>query len=251
MTNMKGIFETISLQEMDQVKLMNRTDTKFWFHQSKLKSILEQVKNDYFVLCMLGETVFPYRTIYFDTQDNAMYQAHHNGKLNRYKVRRRTYVLSNMNFLEVKFKNNKGLTIKKRIPAELPGYEFSENERQFLSGLLPFDPAELHATLMNSFSRITLVNKNFYERCTIDVDLNFETEQLRRPLQNMVIIEVKQQGRTIASPIISALVGSGIISSGFSKYAIGRVLTDSQVKYNAMKPRLRQIQKTLHVRKYS
>ena len=44
-----------------------------------------------------------------------LYHDHHNGKLNRYKVRRRRYIDTDTEFLEVKLKNNKKRTIKSRI----------------------------------------------------------------------------------------------------------------------------------------
>lgn len=31
------LFDPISLGEMDKVKLMNRTDTKYWFHADRLQ----------------------------------------------------------------------------------------------------------------------------------------------------------------------------------------------------------------------
>ena len=44
-----------------------------------------------------------------------MYLAHQNGRVIREKIRVRTYVSSGLTFLEVKNKNNKGRTDKKRI----------------------------------------------------------------------------------------------------------------------------------------
>ena len=40
---------------------------------------------------------------------------HQNKKLNRYKIRQREYLISDISFFEIKFKSNKGRTIKKRI----------------------------------------------------------------------------------------------------------------------------------------
>ena len=55
-----------------------------------------------------NKRVSQYQTLYYDTKDMKLYNEHHNGHLNRYKIRHRTYVDSNLSFLEVKFKNNKG-----------------------------------------------------------------------------------------------------------------------------------------------
>lgn len=239
-------FEPITLEEMDRVRLMNRTDTKFWFHRDRLSEILEKVRDKYFVLNMQNDSTLPYHTVYFDTDKSAMYRAHHNGKLNRYKVRRRTYVQSGINFLEIKFKNNKGRTIKKRVSGDGNSVNFSEREKKFLRENLPFPPEMLVPQLINHFKRITLVNKNFDERCTIDIDLYFESNLLRYPLTNIAIIEVKREGTAQTSPIVKVLNELRIKQSGFSKYCTGRILTDPFVKYNALKPRLRQLKKQLN-----
>ena len=108
-------FDPIRLDEMNEVKLMNRVDRKYWFHLDRLENLLHSIKNDYFILNIDGQSILPYATSYFDTTQNNMYTSHVNGKLNRYKVRRRTYVSTGISFLEVKFKSNKGKTIKNLI----------------------------------------------------------------------------------------------------------------------------------------
>ena len=97
------LFDPITLKEMDGVKLMDRTDTKFTFNISNLPSILEAAKAHYRILDIEGNRISRYKTLYFDTDDFNLYNEHHCGKLNRYKIRHRTYVESNLGFLEVKF----------------------------------------------------------------------------------------------------------------------------------------------------
>ena len=91
----------ISLEEMSGIKLMNRTDTKY--------------VTSYQILKVNGEYNIAYHTIYLDTADRDMYLTHQNGRVVREKIRIRTYVDSDLTFLEVKNKNNKGRTDKKRI----------------------------------------------------------------------------------------------------------------------------------------
>ena len=107
-------FNSISLEETSSVKLMNRTDTKFVFHTDKLKAVLEKAIEKYRVLEINKIRLPLYRTLYFDTDDSLMYNVHHQGKMNRYKVRHREYVDSGISFFEIKFKSNKGKTVKKR-----------------------------------------------------------------------------------------------------------------------------------------
>lgn len=240
------LFETISLGEMDKVKLMNRTDTKYWFHAEHLLSVLEAVQDSYFMLSINNEVAMAYSTLYYDTNENSMFIAHHNGKLNRYKIRRRSYMSSGISFLEVKFKNNKGRTIKTRIPTNFEVDSFNDAENSFVSNNSPFSVDDLKLTLINNFSRITLVNKNFNERCTIDFNLNFTKGNNRTSLNNLVIVEIKADGPPSSSPLDKALRSERIKTSGFSKYCIGRTVTDSTIKSNAFKNKIRMIQKTIY-----
>lgn len=241
-------FDSIRLEEMDKVKLMNRTDTKYWFHASHISEILHSIMNDYFILKIGGQADLPYGTTYYDTTESNMYTAHHNGKLNRYKVRRRSYVTSGISFLEVKFKSNKGRTIKKRISAEFGKISFTPEENEFLSQHIPFNTIDLQPSLINNFSRLTLVNKNLQERCTIDLNLQFKTNDKQVSLDNLAIVEIKSEGSASNSPLARALRNQRIKTSGFSKYCVGRTVTDSSLKRNAFKSKIRSIEKTIQTR---
>lgn len=238
-------YARIKLEEMGQVKLMNRTDTKYWFNQNQLGSLLGAVQNEYYILTMNNEVALPYRTVYYDTDENQMFIAHHNGKLNRYKVRRRTYVSSGISFLEVKFKNNKGRTIKKRVPSHLNPQSFTYKEQQFLNDMIPFSVERLHTSLINNFSRITLVNKNFKERCTIDFKLKFASDNKNIALNSLVIVEIKADSSASTSPLARTLRNQRIKTSGFSKYCIGRTVTDPSLKRNSFKMKIRNIEKVI------
>lgn len=239
-------FETIKLKEMGAVKLMNRMDHKYWFHIDFLPGLLSSVSDDYYVLEIDGQSELPYSTSYFDTHQNHMFVAHHNGKLNRYKIRRRSYVSSGISFLEVKFKNNKGRTMKKRISSDINSLQFNEKESDFIESSSPFSTGDLNLSLINSFSRITIVNKNFKERCTIDLGLAYEYAGKHVSLNDLVIVEIKIDGLAKASPLAKALSAQRIRPAGFSKYCVGRTVTDSDLKRNYFKNKIRRIEKTIH-----
>ncbi|PLX02341.1 MAG: hypothetical protein C0595_11040 [Marinilabiliales bacterium] len=236
-------FSSISLDQMDKVKLMNRIDRKYWFNASSLQTVLEEIKNDYYILEISGETAMPYSTIYFDTPENSMFIAHHNGKLNRYKIRKRNYVISDMGFLEIKFKNNKGRTIKRRIPTNNFKSEFSEQEKHFIKQSTPFIADYLNLSLHNKFTRITLVNKNLKERCTIDLNLEFTFKNKHLILNDLAVVEIKADGRSKNSALSLAMRDFRLKASGFSKYCIGKSIVDTEVKRNAFKAKLRYIEK--------
>jgi len=240
------LFMPIGLENMNRVKLMNRTDTKFWFHQERLPGILKSIREDYYILEIDEKSLLPYSTVYYDTGSDKMYLEHHNGRLNRYKVRRRKYLVSGLSFLEVKFKTNKGKTLKSRITTDELYEEFKEGEVSFLNTHTPYDAESLEPVLSNSFSRITLVNKNFKERCTIDLNLQFKAGFNEQNVENLVIVEIKSERKTEASSLADALKAQHIHASGFSKYCIGRALTDPSLKRNRLKQKLRILEKTIH-----
>lgn len=237
------MFKSISLEEIEQVRLMDRTDTKYYFNESRLQELFKAIQGDYFVLEINNETILPYSTVYYDTPENKMFTAHHNGKLNRYKIRRRSYEVSKMSFLEVKFKSNKGRTIKYRVPAQFDTHDFNRTEHDFLSRQSPFSTADLQPSLNNNFRRITLANKHFNERCTFDFNLSFESKGKQIKLEHLVIVEVKAESLASASPLSLALREMRIKTGGFSKYCIGRAVTDSSLKHNAFKQKIREIEK--------
>lgn len=96
-------FEPITLERMDSIRLMNRTDTKFVTDTLTLREILEDaLRHGYMAFETGGERVQAYDSIYFDTPDLRMFTDHRRGKLVRQKVRTRAYCGSGLCFLEVK-----------------------------------------------------------------------------------------------------------------------------------------------------
>jgi len=236
-------FKSVSLKEMDNVKLMNRTDTKYFFNINKLENILLQAKEKYNVLEINKNRILNYKTLYFDTDDFKLYTAHQNGKLNRYKIRHRQYIESDISFFEIKFKSNKERTIKKRIKRPDIEEKFSDKSRQFILENSPLNPDELKPKLYNNFSRITLVGKNTPERITIDLNLGYKTNKKTTDLSFMIIAEVKKDGYSTASDIMKILHTNRVYPEGFSKYCVGTILLNNNIKYNRFKQKLLTINK--------
>lgn len=237
--------QTLALEEAAKVRLMNRVDKKYWFSFTELPDLLTAIKNDYYIQTVNGKKWQQYATKYFDTLDNKMYILHHNGKLNRYKIRRRDYLDSDDHFLEIKFKTNQGRTIKKRVESTVKATNFNENESTFIQKRSIFHDNDLKVALKNSFYRVTLINKTFTERCTIDVDLNFKSNEKTVRLDGLVILEIKSEKGQELSPITRYLRDRRIMASGFSKYCIGRALTDDSLKRNRLKQKIRTIGKVI------
>lgn len=231
-------FEPISLKEMDSVKLMNRTDTKYTFNRAQFDEVLKEIKQNYRVLEIDGKRLSRYQTLYYDTKDLNLYTRHHNGELNRYKIRHRSYLESNIGFLEIKFKNNKGRTLKDRIKKKDVPYTWENETETFLKEMLPFDPQTLIPVIWVNYSRLTLVNKTGAERLTIDLDLEFIKGDVKKNLSSLVIAEVKQEKRK-GSPFLKVMKQFHIREGSISKYCMGVALTSGkEVKKNNFKRKL-------------
>ena len=252
-------YDPITLDEMSGIKLMNRTDTKFVTTVDRLKLLLALARDDYRAQEIGNQRIASYYTAYFDTPDNNMYIVHQNGHAGRQKLRIRSYVDSQLNYLEVKTKNNHGRTKKKRV--DMVGFDplnpdhgirFLRQDDQyrsydeFLRKHLRYDPSILTEHLENHFKRITLVNKAKTERLTIDTGLCFHNLVTGRDadLTGLVIIELKRDGLQ-PSPILGMLRELRIKPSGFSKYCMGSALTNPRLKRNNFKERLRLIDRLL------
>ena len=241
----------ISLGEMDSIRLMNRTDTKFVTEQETLVRILSEASRcGYRALVADGMKLSPYDSLYYDTPDLKMFMDHHNRRLVREKVRTRVYLSSGATFLEVKHKNNKGRTRKKRmaIAPELFG-DFREDAGAvaYLESHSSYPAAGIAPALETAFDRITLVNAAKTERLTIDMNLRFKNVRtgLEADLGDGVIIELKQDGRA-ESQMKRILLDCRVKPLRISKYCIGTTLTDPGAKANRFKEKIRKIQKIIH-----
>ena len=237
--------EPITLEQMSGIKLMNRTDTKFVTNKHKLAQLLELAQGKYYAQFNEGSKIADYMTTYWDTDNYHFYLEHHNGRAPRQKVRVRTYMDSQVTFLEVKTKNNHGRTKKKRIV--VPNQEIAEVAGQadeFINPLVHRHLGDIHPTVQNRFHRITLVNYGKTERLTIDFDVHFRNFETANEAEtgDLVIIELKRDGN-VYSPVLEILRQLRIKPSGFSKYCIGSVMTNQGLKHNMFKEKLVRIGK--------
>lgn len=245
LSDILNLFKTITLEEMDNVRLMDRTDTKFVFRSDCLPSLLKEIKDNYRVLEVNGVIPNRYETLYFDSDDYNLYLQHHNGKLNRYKVRYRQYVESNINFFEIKFKSNKSRTIKDRVKRKRIHEDIEGKAEVLLTEKTTLSPSELKPQLWVYYNRITFVNNKGGERLTIDIDLQFKDENGSAEYPEIVIAEVKR-GKSSYSPFISLMRKNHISSDSISKYCLGIISLKPGVKKNRFKMKLRTINKLCH-----
>jgi hypothetical protein len=204
------------------------------------------IQNQYRVLEINGTRLCRYETLYFDTSDYRLYLQHHNGKMNRYKVRIRRYVDADTRFFEIKLKNNKGRTIKNRIKrSENSSEELNGKTREWLNAKIPGLADRLRPVLWVLYSRITLINKNSPERLTIDIGLHYKNKEKTKSYPELVIAEVKQS-KSAVSPFIQIMHQHHIQKKGISKYCFGIICTNNTVKINNFKEKIAYINKYYH-----
>lgn len=240
----------ITLDEMGKIRLMNRTDTKFLTNKEGLLRVLSQAQGEYFAQEIESKRIARYRTTYWDDDVHRFYVMHQNGHQPRMKVRVRTYEDSNgLTYLEIKRKDNKGKTHKKRtkVKGQKEAEIIESGGDQFLEERTGIPLDTLHPCLQNYFKRITLVNRAMTERLTIDFDIqytNFETSR-RADSDRLVIIELKRDG-LVYSPIKQILTDLHIHPKGYSKYIVGSFMTNPSLKRNLIKRKWVYINKVMN-----
>ena len=242
--------EPISLAEMDAVKLMNRIDTKYLTTEETVMKIFEDAAAKGYRACEIeGEKVTAYHSMYYDTPDLEMFRIHRAGHKVRQKIRVRTYLISGITFIEIKRKNNKGRTKKKRMRVP-DGYSERVGEVPEIASFVEkeswYSLAGVSPACTTDFNRITLVNKEKTERITFDTSLSFVNPRtgMKSGLEDAVIIEVKQDGRA-DSDIGKILLDHRIHPFKVSKYCVGTVLTTPSLPKGRFKEKVRGIEKII------
>lgn len=242
-------FNTTDLNGLKSIGLMKRFDTKFVFKQNMLPFVIDHLQRNYAILEMNGKRAFDYLTLYYDTEDMFFYRQHHDQRVNRYKVRCRNYIDTGKCYLEVKFKNNKKKTIKTRqlLEDHYITPELSETSKTFARNCF-FNGNQqridaMRPVLWVAYKRMTFANPSDQERITIDVNLRFNGNNRDIRLDHLVIAELKKACSSKKSEFFRLLKNLNILPTKFSKYCMGIVLTENDIKSNRFKQKIRQINK--------
>ena len=241
--NILNTFSPISLAEMDRVKLMNRIDTKFAFRIGLLEELLHELKSEYKILEINTIRTPKYESLYFDDERFSFFQDHHKGKTDRFKVRIRKYVESNLLFLEIKHKF-KGRTDKKRIETQDFNPIFEEKQQLFVDKQLK-KSMSLNPTMWNTFQRLTLVHNVLNERLTLDFNIEFKFGEISCPFPNLVISELKQEKINRSSPFFKIMKSKSLRPYRLSKYCLGsmELYGKDKLKFNRFKRKLLYLKK--------
>lgn len=235
-------FDKVTLDDVESLKLFDRTEKKFIFNCEYLPEILNQLSEQYKILEINNSRFNLYENQYYDTKDLEMYLDHHNGKSNRLKVRFRNYSNTNTAFFEIKRKNNRGRTLKSRIEITNSIPAFDQTVSKLLVSKTGYKPELLHPSLEVDYKRITLVSKNNPERVTIDLDLHYLLNKEDYVYDNLVIAEVKQP-RAAHSVFNELMYNLHIKPVSLSKYCLGIATLNHSIKSNNFKKRILYVNK--------
>ena len=239
-------FQPITLEATNQsASMLKRLEQKYVLDIGSLKTFLANLRDKFAVLQIDGKTVFEYSSCYFDDQLKSYYD-HLQGKRLRFKIRTRCYVDSGATFFEVKLKDKRGATNKKRIsvPEFAPFTLNQENKimlHEFFRQLYKKEFSHnLHPSLFVNYKRITLVSLFERERITIDFGLNFKPV-VGAPTQlsdDFIIVETKSSnGKGVGDRVLKK---QGIRSiKNCSKYCIGVIFSGYVERYNSFRPVIR------------
>ena len=236
-------FEVTRLEDMKQIAFNERIDIKYFFSIKLLPWLISEIQENYRILKVENTLVQPYKTVYYDTPSLRLYLDHHNGKLNRYKLRKRLYIANNISFSEIKFKSNRGITFKKRVSTDKNLDVLSKEDMTFFAKNTNLKASELAPQATNYFNRITLVSKSERERITMDFNLRLERHGLEANLGNLVIAEVKKLRTEPVTLMELKLNELGVKSSSFSKYCTAIAMIEEHTKNNNFKIKLREYKK--------
>ena len=217
----------------------NRKDIKYIINKDLVQHIFGRLKGEYILQVKSGKTLSSYTSRYYDTEDFLFYSDHHRGKLNRQKVRTRTYE-DGKSFLEIKSKDNKGLTHKSRI--EIDGAAFRiENYSSFIDNIGACKHP-LDEKLRVQYNRLTLYHKSMIEKLTFDFSYHVDFNQNDFKLENIVLVESKglQHRRSFFNLLMKEMK---IPSVSFSKYCFGLINIYSNIKHNNFIPLQKQVKK--------
>lgn len=241
-------FDPVTLDDMNaKAAMMTRLDNKYVLRAEDLLDASGALSDIFEMLDIDGQRLFTYETVYFDDPDRQSFHDHHQGRRRRCKVRTRAYVDAGLCFVEVKLKDKRGVTVKRRIPVDPDRrHHLCEAGRAHVEGSYQaqygqsFD-ADLRPVIQMRYRRMTLAARDGGERMTIDAGLSFWTGDRRRAIaDDLVIVETKSaRGNGLADKVLRAHHMRPV--GGCSKYCVGLAALGEVQRYNRFLPAMRKL----------
>lgn len=240
-------FAALGLDELNQkAAMLERLDNKYVVPATALAPALADLARHFDVLEIEGKRSFTYATRYYDDAGLRGYYDHHQGRRKRCKVRIRDYVDAGFSYLEVKLKDRRSVTVKKRMRLPTGQTFLDEAGVSFVRGCYDELYGEefghgLGQVIAMEYQRITLVAREGGERMTIDAGLRFQTDGAETPVgDGLFIIETKSaRGNGLADKILRDVHMHP--TARCSKYCVGMAATGQVGRINRFLPALRRL----------
>lgn len=238
----------IGLEALDaKASMLERLDNKYVMSAATLAAALVDLAADFDVLEIDGRRAFTYDTCYFDDAERRSYHDHHQGRRRRMKVRMRRYRDAGLCYVEVKLKDRRGATVKRRL--RCPYESFGRLDATALAHVeasyraLYGEPFERHLepVLSMRYRRATLVARAGGERMTIDSSLQFLAASGEQGTgDDTFIVETKSaNGNGLADRVLRRLHQHP--TNSCSKYCVGMSVTGAVERFNRFRPVLRKL----------
>jgi hypothetical protein len=238
-------FEAIPLAELtERAGLLTRVDRKYLLPAAELPVVLAGLPGDVRVLEIDARRRFGYRSDYFDTPGLDSYHGAARRRRRRFKLRLRSYLDTDLRFLEVKTRGARGTTVKQRFPyaRERGPWETADTELAVAAlgaAGVPDVGRRFDLTLTTEYDRVTLFLASTGSRVTVDRHLTWALpDGTAMSLPGRVIVETKS-GRS-TSPVDRLLWSLGHRPCPISKYATGLAALRPGLSANRWCPVLRR-----------
>lgn len=216
-------FPAVGIESMDNVSsLEQRFDRKYIVSEEEAQFFFGMLPGSLAALEISGKRAFAYESWYFDTADLESFRATAYRRRRRWKVRTRTYLDAQKSLVEVKLRDHRGRSLKRRLPESFSlAPSLSDEGTKFVNNIVGRDglAETLRATLKTSYDRVSLVDMENGVRLTADLGVKCETVGGKEVSINGVVIETK-------SPHSSGLIDRVLWRCGhrpvrLSKYGTG------------------------------
>lgn len=155
-------WKSISLEAMNEKAAMQtRVDRKYIVDAETAAKVLSTLDADASVMEIKGQRDFAYDSVYFDTPQMQSYHSAAYSRDDTFKIRTRSYLDSELTFLEVKTDGEQDMTVKKRIP-----YTFENRDTLTAEGH-EYITAALGDILAGPVHKLEAVLTTGYRRTTV------------------------------------------------------------------------------------
>ncbi|WP_436794672.1 polyphosphate polymerase domain-containing protein [Actinospongicola halichondriae] len=227
-------FSAIDLAELDQcAQLLTRKDRKYIVDAGILAALLEALPTDVRALETEHGRWSRYESVYFDTPRFDSFRLAATRRRNRFKVRTRRYVDPGTSMIEVKTKDRRGRTVKRRDPLDDGTADVLGTVRRFAED---FSQVRAHSddlapTVTTSYRRATLVLPQPHARVTLDADFRaVDVEGATVTLGDELVVETKTNGAPCLVDHLLWRAGHRPIT--FSKYATALAALHPDLPHN-------------------